>query len=297
MSSSTATYQKPVPETPQGFPPQHQPAHPGNQQEMAPTPLVDNPLYIGSNKLQDRVAIITGGDSGIGQATAIAFAKEGADVAVLYLSSDADAAVTKNMVETHGRRCGLYRCDLREEQASAHAVDQVMKDFGRIDILVNNAGVQYPQNSIEDITAQQLQETFSVNIMSCFFMIKACLKHMKPGASIINTSSITAYKGHKTLIDYSATKGAIVSFTRSLSLSLISRGIRVNAVAPGSVWTPLIPSSFSSQDVEQFGKNAPIGRAAQPFELAPTYVYLASDDSGYVSGQVLHVNGGTITES
>jgi len=191
----------------------------------------------------------------------------------------------------------LYSCDLKNEQSAVDAVSKTVKDFGRIDVLVNNIAVQYPQNSIEDITAQQLQDTFATNIFSYFYMIKACLPHLKQGSSIINTTSITAYKGSQTLIDYSATKGAIVSMTRSLSQSLIGRGIRVNAVAPGPVWTPLIPSSYSPQEVEQFGKDTPIGRAAQPFELAPTYVYLASDDSGYVSGQVLHVNGGIITES
>lgn len=297
MPENTSTYQNPVPETPAGFPPQHQPVQPGSQKEMVPAPLVDNPLYNGSNKLKDRVAVITGGDSGIGQAVALAFAKEGADVAVVYLDHHDDANTTRRMVESHGRRCGLYPCDLKNEQASFDVVDQIMRDLGKVDILVNNAGVQYPQNSIEDITAQQLQDTFSVNILSYFFMTKACLRHMKPGASIINTTSVTAYKGHKALIDYSATKGAIVSMTRSLSLSLVSRGIRVNAVAPGPVWTPLIPSSFPPQDVEQFGKSTPMGRAAQPFEVAPTYVYLACDDSGYVSGQVLHVNGGSMTES
>jgi len=297
MQNSAQTYKNQTPGQPQGFPAQHQAKQPGSQSQMFPRPVVDNPLYNGSNKLKDRVAIITGGDSGIGQATAIAFAKEGADIAVVYLDQTEDAQETKRAVEAHGRRCSLVACDLKNEQSAAEAVNQTVRDFGRVDILVNNVAVQYPQNSLEDITAQQLETTFSTNILSYFFMAKACMPHMQPGSCIINTTSITAYKGDKELIDYSATKGAIVSFTRSLSLSLVSRGIRVNAVAPGPVWTPLIPSSFSPQEVEQFGKNTPLGRAAQPFELAPTYVYLACDDSGYVTGQVLHVNGGSITES
>ncbi len=292
----TVTYKEPAANTPQGFPQQKQ-SQPGNQQAMNPVPVTDNPNYIGSGKLKDRAAIITGGDSGIGQAVAIAFAKEGADVCIVYNANDEDAQTTKRAVESYGRRCFLYALDLTGEQAAYQAVANTMKDLGRLDVLVNNIAVQYPQNSIEDISAQQLQETFQTNIFSYFYMTKAALPNMKEGSSIINTTSITAYKGNQTLIDYSATKGAIVSMTRSLSQSLISRGIRVNAVAPGPVWTPLIPASFTPEQVEQFGKDTPIGRAAQPFELAPTYVYLASDDSAYVSGQVLHVNGGVITES
>lgn len=291
------TYKDPAPSMPNTFPAQKQAHQPGVQQAMNPAPVTDNPNYVGSNKLKDRVAVITGGDSGIGQAVAIAFAKEGADVAIVYLENNDDAAVTKKAVESYGRRCYSYALDLRNEQTAIESVNKTIKDLGKIDILINNIAVQYPQNSIEDITAQQLQDTFATNIFSYFYMIKACLPHLKEGASIINTTSITAYAGSETLIDYSASKGAIVSMTRSLSLSLISRGIRVNAVAPGPVWTPLIPSSFSPQEVQKFGQDAPIGRAAQPFELAPTYVYLASDDSAYVSGQVLHVNGGNITDS
>ncbi|SHI16962.1 NAD(P)-dependent dehydrogenase, short-chain alcohol dehydrogenase family [Sporobacter termitidis DSM 10068] len=293
----TITYKEPAAQTPAIFPAQKQPKQPGAQQAMNPAPITDNAAYSGSGKLRDRVAIVTGGDSGIGQAAAIAFAKEGADVAIVYLDNNDDAMTTKKAVEKYGRRCFPYALDLKDEQSAAQAVQRTMKDLGKIDVLVNNIAVQYPQNSIEDITAQQLQETFATNIFSYFYMIRACLPNMKEGACIINTSSITAYKGDETLIDYSATKGAVVSMTRSLSMSLIKRGIRVNAVAPGPVWTPLIPSSFSPQEVEKFGQDAPIGRAAQPFELAPTYVYLACDDSAYVSGQVLHVNGGTITES
>ncbi len=289
---NTNTYSGKAPQTPQGFPAQHQPIQPGSQTSMDPKPIVDNPQYKGAGKMAGRTAIITGGDSGIGQAVAIAFAKEGADVAALYLNENQDAKETQKMVEGLGCHCLLVPCDLKSEQAAFDAVDKVMRAFHRVDVLVNNAAVQYPQNSIEDITTEQLGITFNTNVMSYFFMAKACLKHMKPGSQIINTTSITAYAGNKTLIDYSATKGAVSSFTKSLALSLAQRGIRVNAVAPGPVWTPLIPASFSPEEVAQFGKDTPMGRAAQPFELAPTYVYLACDDSAYVTGQVLHVNGG-----
>lgn len=292
---NSSTYDRQAPASPQNFPPQHQNAQPGSQKSMNPKPIVDNPQYKGAAKMAGRAAIITGGDSGIGQAVAIAYAKEGADVAVLFLNEHQDAQETQKMVEGLGSHCLLVPCDLKSEQAAFDAVNKVMKAFNHVDVLVNNAAVQYPQNSLEDITSDQLGVTFNTNVMSYFFMAKACLKHMKAGAQIINTTSITAYAGDKTLIDYSATKGAIVSFTKSLSLSLAQRGIRVNAVAPGPVWTPLIPSSFSPQDVEQFGKDTPLGRAAQPFELAPTYVYLACDDSAYVTGQILHVNGGKLS--
>ena len=293
----TTTYREPAAQTPGRFPPQQQANQPGTQTVMNPAPVTDNAHYAGSGKLKDRAALITGGDSGIGQAVAIAFAKEGADVAIVYLDNNDDAAGTKKAVESYGRRCFSYALDLKSEQNAAEAVRKTIADLGKLDILVNNIAVQYPQNSVEDILAEQLVETFETNVFSYFYMIKACLPSLKPGASIINTASVTAYKGDETLIDYSATKGAVVSMTRSLSMSLIKRGIRVNAVAPGPVWTPLVPSSFSPQDVEKFGQDTPLGRAAQPFELAPAYVYLAADDAAYVSGQVLHVNGGVITES
>ncbi len=291
---NSSTYDTKAPATPGTFPPQHQNTQPGSQKSMNPKPIVDNPQYRGAGKMAGRIAVITGGDSGIGQAVAVAFAKEGADVAVLFLNENQDAKETQSLVEGLGRRCLLVPCDIKSEQAAIGAVDRVVRAFGRVDVLVNNAAVQYPQNSIEDITTEQLGVTFNTNVMGYFFMAKACLRHMGAGGQIINTTSVTAYAGDKTLIDYSATKGAIASFTKSLSLSLAQRGIRVNAVAPGPVWTPLIPSSFSPQEVEQFGKDTPLGRAAQPYELAPTYVYLACDDSAYVTGQVLHVNGGKI---
>lgn len=282
------------------FPQQHQDSQPGLEYIMEPRPISDNPYYIGSCKLQGKVAIITGGDSGIGRAVAYAFAKEGADIAISYLCEHKDSNETKENIERLGRKCILIPGDLKKEEMSKVVVEKTIKYFGKIDILVNNHGVQFIQESILDITAEQLDETFKTNIYSFFYMTKAVLPHLKKGASIINTTSITAYQGEPLLIDYSATKGAILTFTRSLSQSLISKGIRVNGVAPGPIWTPLIPSSFSAKQVETFGSNTskvPMKRAGQPFEVATSFVFLASDDSSYMSGQILHPNGGAIVGS
>lgn len=279
------------------FPAQHQDRVPGLEYLMNPKPISENSSYIGSNKLKDKVAIITGGDSGIGRAIAYAFAKEGANIAIVYLNEHKDAETTKNRVEEIGRKCLIIPADLRKEAMSVEVVKQVNECFEKIDILVNNHAVQFIQKSITDITEDQLEDTFRTNIFSYFFMTKATLPFLKRGSSIINTTSVTAYAGNPELLDYSSTKGAVLAFTRSLSLSLENQGIRVNGVAPGPIWTPLIPSSYSAKEVETFGtytSKVPMNRAGQPFEVAPAYVFLASDDSGYMSGQILHPNGGQI---
>ncbi len=282
------------------FPPQHQNQQPGFEYEMNPRPISENPYVIGSKKLQDKVAIITGGDSGIGRAVAYAFAREGADIVIAYLNEHIDANETKHHIEELGRQCVLVPGDLQKKEMAHEVVRQALNRFGQIDILVNNHAVQYVQRSILDITEEQLEKTFRTNIMSFFFMIQATLPYLKRGSSIINTTSITAYEGEKSLIDYSSTKGAILSLTRSLSLSLADQGIRVNGVAPGPIWTPLTPASWSAEEVETFGtytSKTTMNRAGQPYEVATSYVFLASDDSSYMSGQVLHPNGGTITSS
>ena len=274
-------------------PPQTQEA-PGVESQMTPKPKADDPQYKGSDNLKDKVALITGADSGIGRAVAIAFAKEGANVAILYLSEHDDAKETKHLVESLGRRAVTIAGDIGDETFCQQAVQQTVDEFGKLDILVNNAAEQHPKKSIEEISEEQLERTFRTNIFSMFFLTKAALKHLKEGSAIINTTSVTAYKGSPELLDYSSTKGAIVAFTRSLSQSLVEKGIRVNAVAPGPIWTPLIPSTFPEEKVESFGKQVPMQRAGQPEEVAPSYVFLASDDSSYFSGQVLHPNGGTV---
>ena len=275
-------------------PAQHQRRQPGREHKMEPRPRAEDKTQRGSGKLQDKVAIITGGDSGIGRAVAIAFAKEGADISIVYLEEQKDATETRRLVEKHGRKCLLIKGDVGQEELCRKAVAQTVKEFGGIDVLVNNAGEQHPQDSIEKITKKQLERTFRTNIFSFFFMVKAAMNHLKKGAAIVNTTSVTAYKGSPDLLDYSSTKGAITSFTRSLSQALADKCIRVNGVAPGPVWTPLIPSTFSAKEVETFGSDVPLGRAGQPEEIAPSYVFLASDDSSYMTGQVLHPNGGTI---
>lgn len=276
------------------FPPQHQDRQPGFEYVMNPRPISENPVYTGSGKLKHKVAIITGGDSGIGRAVAIAFAKEGADIAIAYLDEHQDATETKQIINNMGRRCILISADLRKEDACQYVVEVTLKTFGRLNILVNNHGVQFHQSSIMDISREQLMNVFQTNIISFFDMTKAALPHLTAGSSIINTTSDTAYSGSAHMIDYTATKGAIVSFTRSLSLSLADQLIRVNAVAPGPTWTPLIPAAFTAQEVTTFGTEVPLKRPGQPFELAPTYVLLASDDASYITGQILFVNGGSI---
>jgi len=275
-------------------PPQHQKRQPGREHEMKPRPRAKDEKHRGSGKLQDKVAIITGGDSGIGRAVAIAFAKEDADVAVVYLEEHKDANETRRLVEEEGHKCLLIAGDVGLEEFCRKAVEQTVKKFGKVDILVNNAAEQHLQESIEKITEKQLERTFRTNIFSFFFMTKAAMKYLKKGAAIINTTSVTAYKGSPHLLDYSSTKGAITAFTRSLSQALADKAIRVNGVAPGPIWTPLIPSTFPSKDVETFGSDVPLGRPGQPEEIAPSFVFLASDDSSYMTGQILHPNGGTV---
>ena len=274
------------------FPAQHQNIQPGMEFQMNPLPIFDNSNYIPSGKLQDKVVIISGGDSGIGRAISVLFAKEGADIVIIYFNEHEDADLTRQYVESYGRQCLLIPGDLRDENFSTYIVNSTINTFGKIDVLINNCAVQFPQNSILDITNQQLRDTFETNIFSFFYLTKAVLPYLDAHSSIINTSSVTAFEGHKTLIDYSATKGAITAFTKSLALSLADQKIRVNAVAPGPIWTPLIPASFTAQEVEIFGTDVPLKRAGQPFEIAPAYLYLASDDSSYVTGQTMHINGG-----
>lgn len=275
-------------------PAQHQNQHPGIESEMIPRPQAEDSQYRGSGKLQDKVALITGGDSGIGRAVAIAYAKEGAEIAIIYFNEHADAAETKRQVEEEQRRCLTIAGDIGDEQFCQHAVEQIVKELGHLDILVNNAAEQHPQKSIDQISAEQLERTFKTNIFSFFYTVKATLKHLKKGSAIINTASVTAYRGSPELLDYSATKGAIVAFTRSLSQALIEKSIRVNGVAPGPIWTPLIPSTFEADKVATFGSDVPMKRAGQPEELAPGYVFLACNDSSYMTGQILHLNGGEI---
>lgn len=285
-------------QTKQQFPPQQQSGQPGRETEMSPRPVYDDPNYQGSGKLDGKVALITGGDSGIGRAVAIAYAKEGADVSIVYLNEHQDARETKNNVEKYGRKCLLISGDVGQENFCQQVVQQTVTELGRLDILVNNAAEQHPKQTIEEIDEKQLERTFRTNIFSMFFMVKAALKHLAQGSSIINTTSVTAYRGSGGLLDYSATKGAIEAFTRSLALNLAEKGVRVNSVAPGPIWTPLIPATFGPEKVQSFGSDTPLQRAGQPFEVAPAFVFLAASvDSSYITGQTIHPNGGEVVNS
>lgn len=277
--------------------PQEQQRQPGLEKEMDPEPIYDDKDYKGAGKLEGKIALITGGDSGIGRAVAIAFAKEGANVAIAYLDEHEDADKTAKAVESYGVECMKIATDLSDVKNCHQVVTDVVAEFGNLNILVNNAGKQFPQKDFLSITPDQLKETFETNIFSMFYLTQAALPHLEKHDSIINTSSVTAYRGSPGLIDYSATKGAITSFTRSLSQNLIDEGIRVNSVAPGPIWTPLIPATFDAEKVGEHGGDTPMERRGQPAELAPAYVYLASKDSTYVTGQTIHVNGGDFITS
>ena len=278
-------------------PPQEQDQQPGIEAEMTPRPEYARPDYKAAGKLTGKVALITGGDSGIGRSVSVLYAKEGADVAIVYLNEHEDAKKTAKLVQDEGRRCITIAGDIQEPAFCKNAVEQTVRELGALDILVNNAAVQYPQERIEEITPEQLEHTFRVNIFAQFYFVQSALKHMGEGASIINTTSITAYKGSEHLVDYASTKGAIVALTRSLSNMLVGKGIRVNAVAPGPIWTPLIPASFDADRVAQHGADVPMKRVGQPDEVAPAYVFLASDDASYFTGQVLHPNGGVVVNA
>ncbi len=279
------------------FPPQRQ-NQPGLEHRMDPAPEYIKPDYRAADKLSGRAALITGGDSGVGRAVAIAFAREGADVAIAYVGKEqSDANETARLVREAGRRALLLEGDIGRGETCRDFVERTVAEFGRLDILVNNAAEQHTRESIADISEVQLERTFRTNLFAQFYLVKAALPHLKPGSVILNTTSITAYAGHPQLIDYASTKGAIVAFTRSLALNLAEKQIRVNAVAPGPIWTPLIPATFPEDKVKSFGQNTPLGRAGQPSEVAPCYVFLASDDASYITGQVLHPNGGRIVNA
>jgi len=281
---------------PKSVPGETQEHQPGLEADMDPPPQYLAPNYRGTGKLKDKVAIITGGDSGIGRSVGILYAREGCKgVTIMYLDEDEDAKVTQKQIEKEGAQCLLVRGDISDSKLCDSAVEQTVKKFGRLDILVNNAAKQFYKTKLEEITDEQLEKTFKINIFAYFYMARAALPHLKKGSSIINTGSVTSYKGKEVLLDYSATKGAIKSFTYSLSAQLADRGIRVNGVAPGPIWTPLIPATFPAEDVAEFGKKTPLGRPGQPEEVSPCYVFLASEaDSSYITGQILHPNGGYI---
>ncbi|MCW1925169.1 glucose 1-dehydrogenase [Luteolibacter arcticus] len=277
-------------------PEQSQSHQPGRESEMTPLPKYENADFKGSGRLEGRVAIVTGGDSGIGRAVAVAFAREGADVVIVYLEEEEDARETSRLIEEKGRRCLLHCGDIGRKGECEETIEAAIGVFGPLDILVNNAAEQHPKPSIVDISEEQLERTFRTNLFSMFFLTAAALPHLEasPCPAIINTTSVTAYRGSPKLLDYSASKGAIVSFTRSLAGQLADRKIRVNAVAPGPIWTPLIPATFPADEVATFGSDSPLGRAGEPWECAECYVFLASEAANYMTGQVLHPNGGEI---
>eukprot|EP00877_Chromochloris_zofingiensis_P012630 jgi/Chrzof1/7620/Cz02g30150.t1 len=298
-AKETVTGQDSTPESQaQKIVPQSQDTQPGQEHEMTPRPIYIRDTYRGSNKLLDKVAIITGGDSGIGRAVAVHFAREGADVAIVYKDEHKDAQETEALVKKEGRKCLLFPADVSQSKTADDVVNKVVSQWGKLDIVVNNASMQEPRQSITEITDDQLDRTFRTNVFGYFYFARAAVPHLKEGSCIINTSSITAYKGMPVLVDYSATKGAQISFTRALSQQLIEKGIRVNAVAPGPIWTPLIPATFGpnlgSSAVGSFKESSPMKRAGQPAEVAPCYVFLASEDASYISGQTLHPNGGEV---
>lgn len=279
-----------------GQPPQTQKHQPGVEGKMDPAPV--HPLeYKGADKLKGKVAVITGGDSGIGKAVAIAFAAEGANLVINYLEEDVDAEDTKKLIEDRGGKCLLVKGDVSNEEFCQSLIDQTIEEFDRLDIVVNNAAKQFPQKSLEDISSEQWDLTYKTNIYPIFYLSKFAMPHLKQGSSIINTTSVTTYMGNAELIDYASTKGAIVGFTRSLAQNVAAKGIRVNMVAPGPIWTPLIPATFDEQHVEEFGTETPLGRPGQPRDLVGAYVLLASEDGAYMTGQCIHVNGGMIMSS
>jgi len=281
--------------TPDTFPDEPQAKQPGKEHILETQPVIIRESYKGSNKLEGKIAFITGGDSGIGKSAAIHFAREGASVAFVYYNEDKDADNTREEIENEGVQCISIKGDIKDEKFCEEAIKKTVDTFGSLNIVVNNAAMQFPEDSIEDISTDNLHTTFETNIYSFFYITKEAIKHLKEGDCIINSTSVTAFKGSSHLLDYSSTKGAITAFTRSLSQSLAKKGIRVNGVAPGPIWTPLIPSSF--KDFSDFGQDTPLGRAGQPAELGPAYVYLASEDSSYMTGQILHINGGHIVGS